>query len=225
MKIIIGQPRLEQDLLQLGAELKQHPDADVLFFPEGYLNQNVEEACRLAAEYGTMIVSGHRRLDERPKDRSIIINKAGEIVLEKAKYTLAEVVEEQGWVISTVLCDELVLQGFRNENIGHVDIVMHSIGVGMFSEEQYSEWVEAARQIALQHQCVVIGTSHADGSYRDSEISISIAYCIAPGGEVVLASHSDTCTRTILLNRGEDLAPSSHTTQENRINITVSPSA
>lgn len=33
MKIIIGQPRLEQDLLQLEAELKQHPDADVLFFP------------------------------------------------------------------------------------------------------------------------------------------------------------------------------------------------
>ncbi|WP_145323104.1 hypothetical protein [Paenibacillus xylanexedens] len=223
MKIIIGQPRLEQHLLQLEAELKQHPDADVLFFPEGYLNQNVEEACRLAAGYGTMIVSGHRRLDERPKDRSIIINKAGEIVLEKTKYTPAEVVEEQGWVISTLLCDELVLQGFRNENIGHVDIIMHSIGVGMFSEEQYSEWVEAARQIALQHQCVVMGTSHADGSYRDSEISISIAYCIAPGGEVVLASHSDTRTRTILLNRG-DLAPSSHTTQENRMNITVSPS-
>ncbi|WP_336761813.1 hypothetical protein [Paenibacillus sp. USHLN196] len=223
MKIIIGQPRLEQHLLQLEAELKQHPDADVLFFPEGYLNQNVEEACRLAAGYGTMIVSGHRRLDERPKDRSIIINKAGEIVLEKAKYTPAEVVEEQGWVISTLLCDELVLQGFRNENIGHVDIIMHSIGVGMFSEEQYSEWVEAARQIALQHQCVVMGTSHADGSYRDSEISISIAYCIAPDGEVVLASHSDTRTRTILLNRG-DIAPSSHTTQENRMNITVSPS-
>ncbi|WP_433745377.1 hypothetical protein [Paenibacillus amylolyticus] len=87
MKIIIGQPRLEQHLLQLEAELKQHPDADVLFFPEGYLNQNAQEACRLAAENGTMIVSGHRRLDERPKDRSIIISKAGEIVLEKAKYT------------------------------------------------------------------------------------------------------------------------------------------
>lgn len=106
MKIIIGQPRLEQHLLQLEAELKQHLDADILLFPEGYLNQNVEDACRLAAEYGTMIVSGHRRLDERPKDRSIIISKAGEIVLEKAKYTPAETVEEQGWLISTLLCDE-----------------------------------------------------------------------------------------------------------------------
>ncbi|RAJ03414.1 hypothetical protein DET54_101615 [Paenibacillus pabuli] len=81
MKIIIGQPKLEQQLLQLEAELKQHPEADILLFPEGYLNQNVEEASSLATAYGTMIVSGHRRLDERPKDRSIIINKAGETVL------------------------------------------------------------------------------------------------------------------------------------------------
>lgn len=221
MKIIIGQPRLEQHVLQLEAELKQHPDADIIFYPEGYLNQNVEDACRLAAEYGTMIVSGHRRLHERPKDRSIIISKAGEIVLEKAKYTPAETVVEQGWVISTLLCDELVLQGFCNENIGNVDIVMHSIGVGMFSEEQYSEWVEEARKIALQHQCIVMGTSHADGSYRDSEISIPIAYCITPDGEVVLASRSDT--RTILLDReNTDRLPQE--SQEKQLKISIVPS-
>ncbi|WFR65301.1 hypothetical protein P9222_15890 [Paenibacillus amylolyticus] len=222
MKIVIGQPRLEERLLQLEEELKQNPDADVLLFPEGYLNQNAQEACRLAAEYGTMIVSGHRRLHERPKDRSIIINKAGDIVLEKAKYTPAETVEEQGWIISTLLCDELVLQGFRNEKIGNVDIVMHSISVGMFSEEQYSEWIEEARQIALQHQCIVMGTSHADGSYRDSEISISIAYCIAPDGEVVLASRSDTRSRTILLDKG-NMDLSSQKSQENRVNISIVP--
>lgn len=101
---------------------------------------------------------------------------------------------------------------------------MHSIGVGMFSEEQYSEWVEEARQIALQHQCIVMGTSHADGSYRDSEISISIAYCIAPDGEVVLASQSDTRTRTILLDRGHT-DPSSQKSLQNRVNITIVPSA
>ncbi|MCP1185685.1 hypothetical protein [Paenibacillus sp. 1781tsa1] len=223
MKIIIGQPRMEQHVLQLEAELKQYPDADIIFYPEGYLNQNVEDACRLAAEYGIMIVSGHRRLQERPKDRSIIINKAGEIVLEKVKYTPAETVVEQGWVISTLLCDELVLQGFCNENIGNVDIVMHSIGVGMFSEEQYSEWVEEACKIALQHQCIVMGTSHADGSYRDSEISIPITYCITPDGEVVLASRSDTCTRTILLDReNTDRLPQE--SQEKQLKISIVPS-
>ncbi|WP_269055736.1 hypothetical protein [Paenibacillus tundrae] len=226
MKIIIGQPRLEQQLLQLEAELKQHPEADVLFFPEGYLNQNVEEASRLAAAYRTMIVSGHRRLDERPKDRTIIINKAGETVLEKAKYTAAEVVKEQDWTISTLLCDELVLQGFRNENIGRVDMIMHSIGVGMFSEEQYTEWVEEARQMAIQNQCIVMGTSHADGSYRNSEISIPIAYCIAPDGQVVLASTNDTRTRLIVLEK-QNTADLYREVSGNdvNINIQVIPSA
>ncbi|WP_413372605.1 hypothetical protein [Paenibacillus taichungensis] len=224
MKIIIGQPRLEQQLLQLEAELKQHPEADVLFFPEGYLNQNVEEARRLAAVYGTMIVSGHRRLNERPKDRSIIINKAGEIVLEKAKYTAAEVVKEQGWTISTLLCDELVLQGFRNESIGRVDMIMHSIGVGMFSEEQYTEWIEEARQMAIQNQCIVMGTSHADGSYRDSEISIPIAYCIAPDGRVVFASRNDTRTRLIVLEK-QNTADLYREVPGNDVNIQIIPSA
>lgn len=221
---MIAQPRLEQQLLQLEAELKQHPEADILLLPEGYLNQNVEEARRLAAAYGTMIVSGHCRLDERPKDRSVIINKAGEIVLEKAKYTPAEIVKEQDWIISTLLCDELVLQGFRNENIGRVDIVMHSIGVGMFSEEQYTEWVEEARQMAIQHQCIVMGTSHADGSYRDSEISIPIAYCIAPDGQVVLVSRNDTRTRLIVLDK-RNTADFYREVSGNDVNIQVIPSA
>ncbi|MFE6077175.1 hypothetical protein ACFVQB_22170 [Paenibacillus sp. NPDC057886] len=224
MKIIIGQPKLEQQLLQLEAELKQHPEADVLLFPEGYLNQNVEEASRLAAVYGTMIVSGHRRLDERPKDRSIIISKAGKTVLEKAKYTAAEVVKEQEWTISTLLCDELVLQGFRNENIGRVDMIMHSIGVGMFSEEQYTEWIEEARQMAIQNQCIVMGASHADGSYRDSEISIPIAYCIAPDGQVVLASRNDTRTRLIILDK-RNPADLCHGVAGNDVNIEVIPLA
>ncbi|WP_440110996.1 hypothetical protein [Paenibacillus sp. QZ-Y1] len=200
--------------------MKQYPEADVLLFPEGYLNENVEEACRLANAYGTMIVSGHHRLNERPKDRSIIINKNGTSILEKATYTFAEVVEEQDWVISTLLCDELVLQGFRNENKGSVDIIFHSIGVGMFSEEQYTEWLEAARQIAIQNQCIVMGTSHADGSYRGSDMSIPIAYCINPDGEIILASRNDTRTRLIMLDKG-NTGPARHTAHENRVNLKV----
>lgn len=202
LKIVIGQPKLEDGLLQLEQELMDN-DADILLFPEGYLNQNVDQARELAAKYGTMIVSGHRRLNERPKDRSIVIDQKGQIVLEKAKYTPAEAVEKQGWRISTLLCDELVLQGFENEEIGKVDILMHSIGVGMFSEEQYEEWLEAARGIAVKNGCLVMGSSHGDGFYRDSEVSIPIAYCIAPDGTVLLAARNDTRTRTVILSSDE----------------------
>lgn len=197
MKILIGQPKLEPSLNQLERELRSNPDVDIVLYPEGYLNQNVEEARRLAAKYETMIVSGHRRLDERPKDRAIIMNKAGDIVLEKAKYTPATTVEEAGWLISTLLCDELVRQGFHKEFDGQIHLVMHSIGVGMFSEEQYAEWLEEARLIAIAEKCVIMGTSHADGAFRDSDISIPIAYCIAPSGDILLESRNDTRTRII----------------------------
>lgn len=207
MKILIGQPKLEQALDQLERELSSNPEVDIVLYPEGYLNQNVEEARRLAAKYETIIVSGHRRLDERPKDRAIIMNKAGDIVLEKAKYTPATTVEEAGWVISTLLCDELVRQGFRKEFDGQVHLIMHSIGVGMFSEEQYTEWLEEARQIAIAEQCVIMGTSHADGAYRDSDISIPIAYCVAPNGDILIESRNDTRSRVIELKsvgKGQD---------------------
>jgi len=197
MKILIGQPKLEQTLNQLERELRSNPDVDVVLYPEGYLNQNVEEACMLATKYGTMIISGHRRLDERPKDRTIMINKAGDIVLEKAKYTPAATIEEADWVISTLLCDELVQQGFRKEFKGQVHLIMHSIGVGMFSEEQYAEWLEKARQIAMTERCLIMGTSHADGAYRDSDTSIPIAYCIAPSGDILIESRNDTRSRII----------------------------
>ncbi|MCZ4141343.1 hypothetical protein BZG17_26315 [Escherichia coli] len=45
-----------------------------------------------------------------------------------------------------------------------------------------------------------MGSSHGDGFYRDSEVSIPIAYCIAPDGTVVLAARNDTRTRTIILS-------------------------
>ena len=203
MRIVIGQPSLEPGLIQLEKELREYSDADILLYPEGYLNQNVEEASRLAATYGTMIVSGHRRLNERPKDRTIIIDRQGQIVMEKAKYTPALVVTQQDVVISTLLCDEIVLQGFQYDGEG-VDLLLHSIGVGMFSEEQYTEWLEEARGIAIRNQCMVMGTSHADGSYRDSGISIPIAYCISPDGEIVFASHNDTRTRVVVVERAEE---------------------
>ncbi|MCG7375866.1 hypothetical protein MH215_02595 [Paenibacillus sp. ACRSA] len=200
MRIIIGQPNLEPGLIQLEKELREYANADILLYPEGYLNQNVEEACRLAATYGTMIVSGHCRLDERPKDRTIIIDQHGQVVMEKAKYTPAVVVKQQDVAISTLLCDEIVLQGFQHDE-ERVDLLLHSIGVGMFSEEQYNEWLEVARAIAIRNQCMVMGTSHADGSYRDSDTSIPIAYCISSDGEVVFASHNDTRTRVVLVER------------------------
>ncbi len=65
----------------------------------------------------------------------------------------------------------------------------------MFSEEQYVEWSGEARIISQAQQALMIGTSHADGSYRNCGFSIPIAFIYDETGEPLLLSHNDTRTR------------------------------
>ncbi|MGE8081479.1 hypothetical protein [Peribacillus loiseleuriae] len=197
MKLLIIQPKLEKHIEQLEAELKNNPDVDVVIFPEGYLNENVKKACDLAKRYNTVLIGGHRRLQESPKDRVIIINRMGEIILDRVKYSTTSFVVVEGLKIGHILCDELIVQGIKGKEYNDVDLIVHPIGVGMFSNEQFEEWITEATKIAIKYKTMVIGTSHADGSFGDTGISIPIAYCIDKDGSVVFISENDVRTRIL----------------------------
>lgn len=180
MKILIGQPKLENYLKQLENDIKNNKNSiDLIIYPEGYLNQNVKATCKLAKDSKVAIISGYKK----PKDRVIIINNLGKIELDRAKYDVSPVVEVQNMSIGCILCDELVLQGKGKIQGKEIDLIAHPIGVGMFSEKQFEEWIEEAKKIAVQSQSMVIGTSHSDGTFKDSDISIPIAYCIDQNGK------------------------------------------
>jgi hypothetical protein len=203
MKVLIIQPNLEKTLLQLEKELQNNPSADVVIFPEGYLNENVEQACDLAKRYNTILVGGHRRLLDSPKDRAIIINRSGDIVLDRLKYSQTSFVVEEGLKMGHILCDELVKQGIKSDEVDSIDLIMHPIGVGMFSEEQFEEWINEAKKVAVNHKTMIIGTSHADGSFSDSDVSIPIAYCIDKNGAAVFISKNDVRTRILDISTNE----------------------
>ncbi|AJY75623.1 hypothetical protein [Paenibacillus beijingensis] len=203
MKFLIIQPKLENTILQLEKELRNNPSVNAVIFPEGYLNENVEQACALAKSYNTMLIGGHRRLQDRPKDRAIIINAAGEIVLDRVKYSPMLFAVENGLKIGHILCDELVVQGLKYNEVHEIDLIVHPIGVGMFSEEQFEEWINEAKKIAVTYRTMIIGTSHADGSFRDSGVSIPIAYCIDKNGEAVFISKNDIRSRILDLDTNE----------------------
>ncbi|WP_159888576.1 carbon-nitrogen hydrolase family protein [Paenibacillus puerhi] len=196
MKIMITQPKLEQTIRQLENELHNN-SVDVVIFPEGYLNENVEEACRLAKRYNTVLIGGHRRMNDRPKDRAIIIDRSGTVILDRIKYSPTSFVEVEGLTIGHILCDELIVQGIKYESEIDIDLVVHPIGVGMFSEEQFQEWIDEARKIAIAYNTMIIGTSHADGSYRDTGVSIPIAYCFDINGEEIFISKNDVRSRIL----------------------------
>jgi hypothetical protein len=193
MNILIAQPLLEKELKQLEREIQSYPDVDVLIFPEGYVNNNVELACDLARKFSKIIISGHKQ----PKDRALIINREGQILLDRAKYDESILVESEGKIIGFMLCDEIVIQGMSNLKATKIHFVVHPIGVGMFSDDQFDEWIEEARKYAMQYKTMIIGTSHADGSFRDSDISIPIAYCIDGDGKEIFISRNDTRTRIL----------------------------
>jgi hypothetical protein len=200
MKLLIIQPKLEKTIEQLECELQNNPSVDVVIFPEGYLNENVEQACALANSYNTILIGGHRRLHDNPKDRAILINRSGHIVLDRVKYSQTSFVVEEGLKMGHILCDELVKQGIKGEYVDNIDLIIHPIGVGMFSEEQFEEWVNEAKKIAVKHKTMIVGTSHADGTFRDSGISIPIAYCIDKNGEAVFIAKNHVRTRILDIN-------------------------
>ncbi|PZD96984.1 hypothetical protein DNH61_04880 [Paenibacillus sambharensis] len=202
MKILICQPKLEPKLRQLHHELIAHPGIDAVIVPEGYMNENVEEACQLAHEFKVAIIGGYRRMQERPKDRAIAIDREGRIVLDRIKYSDTAFANVDGWRVGHILCDELIQQGLRTEDQRSADLIVHPIGVGMFSEAQFDEWIDKARAIAAERGCYMIGVSHADGSYGDTGVSISIAYCFNRQGETVFIARGEAGSRVVELELG-----------------------
>jgi hypothetical protein len=211
MRILIGQPLHEEKIEQLECEIKNNNKIDTVIFPEGYLSSeiNLRKACELAKKYSVNIITSYRHNN---KDRAAIINDLGDLILERVKTPREEeieiyepsIVNLHGNTIGYLLCME-ILKGIRDfEKIKEkIDFIVHPIGVGMFSYAQFEEWINEAKCIAKKYHTMIIGTSHADGSYRNCGISIPISYFIDSNGEEIFISKSDTRTRIVNLNTKE----------------------
>lgn len=205
MRILIGQPVHEITTEQLQKEIKNNPNIDIVMYPEGYLSDEIAliAACKIAKRYSKTIITGYR---SNNKDRALIINSLGEKILDRAKTPENQglynpsVVGNDGLRIGYLLCREILkgLEGLKSTD-GKFDFIAHPIGVGMFSEEQFEEWLNIAKNIAITYKTTIIGTSHADGSYRNCGISIPISYCIDADGEIIFLSKADKRTRIINL--------------------------
>ena len=203
MKILIAQPVHEDSISRLEYEIKNNPDINIVLFPEGYLpdENKLAKACALAKENHILIITSYRKEN---KDRAVIIDHKGNKILERAKTPPDEKeelinplsVSYKNMEIGYLLCME-VLKGVRDfKKVNkRLNFIAHPIGVGMFSEEQFKIWIEEAKTIAITYKTMIIGTSHADGSYRNCGISIPISYCIDSDGKPVYISKSDTRTR------------------------------
>ncbi|MDD7795505.1 hypothetical protein [Clostridium sp. 'White wine YQ'] len=213
MRILIGQPLHEEGIIQLQNEINKNEEIDAVLYPEGYISNEVAliDACTLAKKKDVLIITSYRKEN---KDRAVIISNSGEIILERAKTPPDENIElytplmtsYNETTIGYLLCME-ILKGIRDfKNIGEkISFIAHPIGVGMFSNEQFEEWINEAKKIAKMYNTIIVGTSHADGSYRNCGVSIPISYFIDSDGNPIYVSKSDTRTRIIDLRTKEVL--------------------
>ncbi|OPJ62830.1 hypothetical protein [Clostridium chromiireducens] len=210
MRILIGQPIHESGVKQLEREIQNNKGIDIVLYPEGYLTNEkaLDDACKISRDYNITIITSYRHEN---RDRAVIISNKGEKVLERAKTPPAEeeklyrplAIEYNEITIGYLLCME-ILKGARDLKEVNIKInfIAHPIGVGMFSDEQFEEWISEAKKIAKTYNTIIVGTSHADGSYRNCGISIPISYYIDSNGEPIFISKSDTRTRLVDLNTG-----------------------
>jgi predicted amidohydrolase len=211
LKILIGQPIHETGIKQMVDEIKNNKGIDIVLYPEGYLSSEemLERACEIAKEYNITIITAYRKDN---KDRAVIISNHGEKVLERGKTPPKEqeelypplVIDYNNMTIGYLLCME-ILKGVRDlkKISSKISFIAHPIGVGMFSDEQFEEWITEAKNIAKTYKTIIIGTSHADGSFRNCGVSIPISYCIDSSGEAVFISKSDIRSRIVNLNTKE----------------------
>ncbi|MGN7312731.1 hypothetical protein ACTHQ4_16700 [Alkalicoccobacillus gibsonii] len=202
MNIIISQPKQEDDLQSLEYHITSASQNDLVFFPEGYIKryEDVRNVAKLAHSKGIFVVTGY--LDKDSKDRALIIDNKGRILLDRRKTRTNEQLVEPFHIslgemkIGYILCME-ILKGYEqlDQYIDlKLDIIFHPIGTGMFSEAQFTEWIREATRISEKYDTTVIGTSHADGSFQNCGISIPISYVVKKG-ETIFISKNDTRSR------------------------------
>lgn len=197
MKILIAQPKRSETLVELKHALTNH-DCDVVLFPEGYIHgeNRLSEVCELAKDSKTAIVTSYLA-EVDGKDRAVLIKENGVIEFKRLKSTIEGplLMPSSGSLcdksIGYMLCCEIFLDC---DGIKKADIIFNPIGVGMFSEEQFEEWSNRAIRIAKETNTIVIGASHADGSYRNCGFSMPISFVIDKDGSVIYLSKNDTRT-------------------------------
>lgn len=193
MKLFIAQAPHHDNLGMLEENIKKYFDVTYFIFPEGYLSSQIHlsKAKVLAKKYRVSIITSLR---DEGKDIAVIIDSKGELIYKRVKTNPQEdVILNQPLVfkdkrnektIGFLLCMEL-LKGLRDLPNVTYDFIVQPIGVGMFSEEQFSLWLNEAKKIAIKFKTFVVGVSHSDGSYKNCGVSIPIAYCVNPKGEIV----------------------------------------
>ena len=151
-------------------------EGDIVVFPEGFMDyDNIEEAVKLAKEFNKWIVCGSQKMGEN-KDLAVeVISPVDGHVYSHLKTALTEgdrkinctegktieALDTPFGKIGTVLCYEIHFpEVARIEAIEGAQLLINTIGTGMWHQQQLDEWTTIAKARAIENRCFVVGCTH-----------------------------------------------------------------
>lgn len=175
--------------------------ADVLLFPEYYLDSNkIDEVCDLCKKNNKWLITGmeDRRFKDKFYQSAIVISNKGKLIGSHLKTSITkfeidsgqdigdsiEIIETEFGKIGIAICYELHLPEIsRILALKGAEIIFNPIGTGMWNEDQYTIWTNLASIRAYENGVFVVGCSH----YNDG-IPIAFAYDLK--GKCILKERS-----------------------------------
>lgn len=183
-------------------KLASNKGVEVLCFPAGFLQSedSVRDLSRLAEEYGVWVVSGYHEFEDGKKYSSVLIIDDGGNTIGKHRMTYLsntdiregytagdklEVFETKYGKLSVVICAEILCpEVTRVLTLKGAEIIFHTIGSGMISQEQYDLWKGMIQTRAIENLLYFVSSTH-NRVHGSGGLGTPLGLIVNPGGQVL----------------------------------------
>lgn len=216
-----AQPKDESEMEKF-VKLASCKGVEILCFPAGFLQSedSVENLCRLTKQYGVWVVSGyHESIDGKKYASALVIDDSGNISGKHRMTYLSNHDTEEGCtagdkleVLTTkygkfgvVICAEILCpEVTRTLTLKGAELVFHTIGSGMVSQEQYDLWKSMIQVRAIENLLYIVSSTH-NRVHSLGGLGTPLGLIVNPGGQVLAeADKADLVHAFINLEKRDD---------------------
>ena len=167
--------RCDDEIVQMERYLKE-ASGQINVFPEGYIPADrTGEVEALAKRYKRWIICGSEDQGEKKSLYTLVISAEEGVIQKHMKTALTEgdrnnhaeegkdisAVDTPFGKIGVILCYEMHFpEVARILGIEGAQVMINTIGTGMWHEQQFDEWTTLAKARAIENRCFTLGTTH-----------------------------------------------------------------
>lgn len=222
-KFCVGsaQPKDESEMEKF-MKLASSKGVEILCFPADFLQSedSVENLCQLTRQYGIWVVSGYHEFSDGKKYASVLIIDDDSNIIGKHRMTYLsnhdikegctvgdklEVFNTKYGKLGVVICAEILCpEVTRTLTLKGAELVFHTIGSGMVSQEQYDLWKSMIQVRAIENLLYFVSSTH-NRIHSLGGLGTPLGLIVNPGGQVLAeAEKEDLVYASIDLKKRDD---------------------